>query len=121
MLRTMTRKGFARPSIAIVGAGSLGSALAVSLRAAGYPLKEIVSRAGKTSRHRARALARRVGARATVIGEKEISAGVVWLCVPDRDIRRCAESLAGMKGWDSKVALHSSGALESGELRALRR
>jgi predicted short-subunit dehydrogenase-like oxidoreductase (DUF2520 family) len=26
-----------------------------------------------------------------------------------------------MKGWDSKVALHSSGALESGELRALRR
>jgi predicted short-subunit dehydrogenase-like oxidoreductase (DUF2520 family) len=121
MLRTMTRKDLAKPTIAIVGAGSLGSALAVALRAAGYPLSEIVSRAGDASRRRARYLARRVGARATVLGQGEIRASIVWLCVPDREIRGCAESLARTKNWSARIVLHSSGALGSEELRALRR
>jgi predicted short-subunit dehydrogenase-like oxidoreductase (DUF2520 family) len=120
MLPTMTGSAAGRPKIAIVGAGSLGSALAVSLRAAGYKVSEIVSREGKVSRRRAKALARRVGAHAALVGDPEISASVVWLCVPDREIAWCAKSLAAW-GWKGRIALHSSGVLSSDELGPLRR
>jgi predicted short-subunit dehydrogenase-like oxidoreductase (DUF2520 family) len=120
MLPTMTGSAAGRPKIAIVGAGSLGSALAVSLRAAGYKVSEIVSREGKVSRGRAKALARRVGAHAALVGDTEISASLVWLCVPDREIAWCARSLAAWD-WKGRIALHSSGVLSSDELGPLRR
>jgi len=107
--------------IAIVGAGNLGSALAVSLREAGYAVSEIVSREGKSSRQRARALARRVGARATTASKPEISASVVWFCVPDQEIAACARDLAAAVSWQEKIAIHSSGALSSDELAVLAR
>jgi predicted short-subunit dehydrogenase-like oxidoreductase (DUF2520 family) len=93
----------------------------MSFRAARYTVSQIVSREGKLSLRRARALARRVGARATVLGKSEISADVVWLCVPDREIAGCASELATEASWLGKVAIHSSGALSSDELRLLRR
>lgn len=105
-------------TIAIVGAGSLGQALAVRLDEAGYRVKEVAGRGGASQR-RARALARRVGARAVVVGRDDIRASVVWLCVPDRAIRGCAEALAGNGDWVGRVVLHSSGALSSDELKAL--
>lgn len=109
-----------RPKIAIVGAGNLGSFLAVTLRAAGYQVSEIVSRAGSSPRQRARALARRVEARSVVAGESEISASVIWLCVPDGEIAACVRSLAAVN-WTGKIALHSSGAVSSDELAFLRK
>jgi predicted short-subunit dehydrogenase-like oxidoreductase (DUF2520 family) len=109
-----------RPKIAIVGAGKLGSALALSLRAAGYTVSEIVSRDRDSSRRRGRQLARRVGSRAVVVSTSEIAAQIVWLCVPDREIARCVRSLAGIN-WKGKIAFHSSGALGSESLAALRR
>ena len=108
-----------RPGIAIVGAGSLGSALALSLRAAGYRITEVLSRDRKSSRQKAHRLAGRVGASAASIGGAHSSAAVVWLCVPDREIAACARSLA-TTNWAGKVALHSSGALTSDELALLR-
>ena len=111
----------AKLRIAIVGPGSLGSALAISLRKAGYRISEVVSRAGKQSRQRARRLAKMVGARATTTNHSGLTAEVVWLCVPDREIAGCARSLLDRSSWEGKVALHSSGALSSHELRALRR
>jgi predicted short-subunit dehydrogenase-like oxidoreductase (DUF2520 family) len=93
----------------------------MSLRAAQYTVSEIVSREGKLSRRRARALARKIGARVTVLKRSEISADMVWLCVPDREIAGCARDLAGHISWQGKVALHSSGALSSEELAMLRR
>ena len=54
-----------KPKIAIVGPGSLGNALALSLREAGYRVTEVVSRRGEASRRRAQALARKIGATAT--------------------------------------------------------
>src|SRR5258708_33851937 len=45
-----------KPRVAIVGAGNLASALAVSLRAAGYRIELIVSRKPATSLRRARPL-----------------------------------------------------------------
>jgi len=111
----------ARLTIAVVGTGSLGSVLAVLLHEAGFRIREVVSRAGTASRRRARALAKRVGARALVIGDPGLTANVIWLCVPDREIASCARGLAAsIPDWKGRVVLHSSGALAGDELGVLR-
>lgn len=109
-----------RPTIAIAGPGSLGHALAISLHAAGYGICEIFSRPAEDSQRRARALSRKVRARSAVIGKDPSRADILWLCVPDREIRNCAALLARVGGWSKQVVLHSSGALASDELAALR-
>ncbi len=109
-----------KPSIAIIGPGNLGSALALALAQGGYKITEIVSREQRASQERARALARRVGARAATVSSARLEAGLVWFCVNDGAIASSARELASA-GWKGKIALHSSGALTSDELRALRR
>ncbi len=75
---------------------------------------------------RARALARRVGARAVNINRAVLDAEVLWFAVPDGEIRQAAESLArkaralSSKSFRARFAFHSSGALASGELAFLR-
>jgi len=49
-----------------------------------------------------------------------LQARLLWFCVPDSEISRAAKSLAGALEWRGRVALHSSGALASEELEALR-
>jgi predicted short-subunit dehydrogenase-like oxidoreductase (DUF2520 family) len=93
----------AKPSIGIVGAGNLGSALADFLQGAGYKVEVIKkSRRGVSRGPQARPLAK-----------------VVWFCVPDGEIARAAEAFAATSEWSGKIALHSSGALSSSELEAL--
>lgn len=110
-----------RPRITIVGAGNLGTALAMSLHRAGYLIDQIVSRNRGVSRRKGLALAKRVGARAVRIAVAAIDADVVWFCVPDDAIANVARSLAPRADWKGRVALHSSGALASDELAGLRR
>jgi predicted short-subunit dehydrogenase-like oxidoreductase (DUF2520 family) len=121
MLPGMSGSRSAKPDIAIVGAGNLASALAVSLRQAGYVIEQIVSRSGAASLRRARRLGREVGAGAVVAERAKIRAKIVWFCVPDVAIAAAAQSLAGASDWRGKVALHSSGALTSDELAVLRK
>ena len=109
-----------RSSIAIVGAGRLGSALAVQLKATGYRLSEIVCRSERTSKRRAQLLARRVGAVAVTIEQASLSSNIVWFCVPDARIAAAAQHFAG-RSWSGKVALHSSGVLASDALGMLRK
>ncbi len=109
-----------KPRIAIVGAGSLASALAVALHGAGYVIDQIVSRAPEASLRRARRLAGEVSASAVAAARAQIRAEVVWFCVPDAAIAGAADSLVGAADWRGKVALHSSGALTSDELAKLR-
>jgi predicted short-subunit dehydrogenase-like oxidoreductase (DUF2520 family) len=117
ILRAMRR----RVTIAIVGAGNLGTALAVALDKAGYRVREIVSRPASRSGRRARMLARKVGARLVVVGDSKLTSDVVWLCVPDREIAECARSLSlAIKDWTGKIVLHASGSLTSDELNVLR-
>jgi predicted short-subunit dehydrogenase-like oxidoreductase (DUF2520 family) len=111
----------AKPQIAIVGPGRLGSALAISLKRAGYEISEIVSRNNAGSKQRARSLARRVGARVSPGDNARLGADIVWFCVPDREIASASRQLASIVGWEGKTAFHSSGALASDELNALRR
>ena len=110
-----------RPRITIVGAGNLGAALAMSLQEAGYVIDQIVFRNSRASRRKAAVLAMRVGARAVAVAQATIDADVVWFCVPDDAIAEVARSLARKAAWTGRVALHSSGALTSDELAALRR
>jgi predicted short-subunit dehydrogenase-like oxidoreductase (DUF2520 family) len=110
-----------RPRITIVGAGNLGAALATSLHQAGYAIDQIMFRNGHASRRNARVLAKRVGARAAAISLAAIDADIVWFCVPDDVIANVAGSLAQKGDWKGRIALHSSGALTSDELVALRR
>jgi predicted short-subunit dehydrogenase-like oxidoreductase (DUF2520 family) len=109
-----------KPQIAIVGPGRLGTALALALRRAGYRLGEVVSRSTRAGPRPARdlGLAR---ARAATRKTAQLDAELVWFCVPDREIAAAARELAPATTWKGKFAFHSSGALASDELNALRR
>jgi len=107
--------------ITIIGAGNLGTALAVSLRRAGYVIESVVAHSRGASFKKAQKLAKQVGAVAAVGLPAALRSDVIWLCVPDGEIARAARALAGKIEWKGKVALHSSGALTSDELSALRR
>lgn len=107
-----------KSQIAIVGAGNLGTALAVSLREAGYVIDAVIARS-PASLPKARAVARRVDARA-ILDPAYIEAQWIWFCVPDSEIARAAVAFAERLPWKGKVALHSSGALTSDVLNSLR-
>lgn len=129
----MTRK----PTVAIVGAGSLATFLATALNDAGFTVTEIIARETPRSRRRARALAAKVGAQTVTAHSAALDATLLWFCVPDREIRGAASALAGhlaaraaahkKNGVPNKVpnkfrfAFHSSGALLSRELEPLRK
>ena len=109
-----------KPSVAIVGPGNFGRALAMAMRSAGIQVQVIVAPPRGRSLEKAKMLARQVRARATV-QPGEVKAELVWLCVPDSEIARAARSFAATGSWKGRVALHSSGALTSDELDPLRR
>jgi predicted short-subunit dehydrogenase-like oxidoreductase (DUF2520 family) len=109
----------AKPKIAIVGPGRLGSALAVELRRAGYNIREIVSRTKRGSQQRGREVAKRAGSRAATIKSARLDADLIWFCVPDDEIATSARELAQSTPWKKKLAFHSSGALASDVLRDL--
>ena len=110
----------AKPRVAIVGAGNLGSALALALGRAGYGVEAVIARSRGASLRKAKALAKQVGARAST-DLSDVRGGLIWFCVPDAEIALAARSLAGKIEWEGRVALHSSGALTSDELSVLRR
>jgi predicted short-subunit dehydrogenase-like oxidoreductase (DUF2520 family) len=88
--KTMT----AKPTIAIVGAGSLATFLAVALDDAGFTITEIVARDSPQSLRKARKLALKVGAQAVTANSAALDATLLWFCVPDREIRGAASALA---------------------------
>lgn len=108
-----------RLRVAIVGAGRLAGVLAPALRESGYLISEIISRNRRSSRQRARSLARKVAARAATIGGAALDADLLWICVPDREIRMAAKALAAAGKGRVRYVFHSSGALPSRELAPL--
>jgi predicted short-subunit dehydrogenase-like oxidoreductase (DUF2520 family) len=88
-----------RPSIAIVGAGRLGTALAKRLSEAGYLVKTLTRKSRRVS---------------------QVYAQVMWFCVPDAEIARVADSFSQLQ-WNGKFAFHSSGVLSSDALNTLRK
>lgn len=133
------------PSVAIVGSGNLATFLSISLNRAGFNVAEIISRDSPRSLRNARLLAAKVGAHGVTANSAKLNANLVWLCVPDREIRNAASALSKRlrslkkesareirdltlrektREHDSprvKFAFHSSGALSSRELEPLRK
>ena len=109
----------ARPRVAIVGAGNLGSALAVSLKRAGYVITAIVVRKGTKSIARARRLAKEVGAK-VLFDSSAVDSDIVWFCVPDSQIASAAALFARKVQRRGNVVFHSSGVFTSDELDIFR-
>jgi predicted short-subunit dehydrogenase-like oxidoreductase (DUF2520 family) len=86
------------PSFAIIGYGNVGRALVAALRKEGYVVDEVVRRTSKP----------------------RLTADVIWFCVPDKEIANAAKSVASPTDWRGKIAVHSSGALSTSELAALK-
>ncbi len=108
-----------KPTITIIGAGRLGSALARELQQSGYKIFEIVTR-GPSLKSPAKRLAKSIGAKLASFRKATLDADVIWFCVPDREIANTAASLAKRVIWKGKTAFHASGALSSDELDVLR-
>ena len=106
-------------TIAIIGAGRLGSSLARSLDEARYQITEIVCRQNPRSLAKAARLAREVKARVSFVRRAALDADVIWFCVPDSEIAAVAATLTG-RDLLSKIALHPSGVLSSDVLQCLR-
>jgi predicted short-subunit dehydrogenase-like oxidoreductase (DUF2520 family) len=111
----------AKPQIAIVGPGRLGSALSLALVKSGYRVNEIISRDSTGSQQRARQIARNTRSFTTTLKTANLDSDLVWFCVPDSEIAAAARALLQSAEWKDKVVFHSSGALASDELKSLRR
>jgi predicted short-subunit dehydrogenase-like oxidoreductase (DUF2520 family) len=87
-----------RPTIAILGRGRLGTALAKRLSEAGYSAKKLTRKSTRVT---------------------QLSPQVMWFCVPDAEIARVADTFSHLQ-WKGKFAFHSSGVLSSDALNSLR-
>ena len=85
-------------------------------------MDEIVSRSNPQSRQRAKTLAHRSEASAATLEQARFSTDVIWICVTDDAIAPVARTLARRNvDWRGKIVFHSSGALTSEELKALKK
>jgi len=87
-----------RLSIAVVGAGRLGTALAKRLSEAGYSAETLTGKSARVT---------------------QLAMDVIWFCVPDAEIERVADTFSQFQ-WKSKFTFHSSGVLSSDVLSSLR-
>ena len=99
-------EGAQTPSLAIIGAGRAGSALAIAAHEAGYVVAAVASRRGEV----ARLLADTVGAEAVATPlAAAASADLTLLAVPDGAITSVAAAIAA-----SGIALHGRGIVHLG-------
>ena len=129
------RKRKQKPEVVIIGAGRLGTALAVALAANGYSLRALVARRAESARKAAtllRKTATRLDAGVAAPAAKPIAAlaakqigllphaDLVLISVPDDQIAGVARELSELRFAHKPTALHTSGALSSEVLSPLR-
>lgn len=106
-------------TLAIVGAGRAGRALAAQLRALGWNIGAVITRHAATSRSAVRAIG---GGKAFAgLTVQILAADVVLMATPDDALAGVAGELAelGGKEWSGKVVLHVSGARSASVLAPL--
>lgn len=104
-------------SIAVIGVGRLGGALAIALSKSGYEVSQIVTRNYEKAKH----VADLIKPRPQIINSEEfekISADVIFIATQDNEIPTIVESLAERLEHLPYV-FHTSGALSSKILQAL--
>jgi len=112
--------------VAFIGAGALATGLARSLAAHGYKIREFVLRSSSSRTKikpdaQLKTLARELNARTSTFQNCTLDADIIWLAVPDDAIEGCAKRLASGRELQGKIAIHSSGALASDALAAMKR
>lgn len=107
-----------KPVLAVVGAGKVGSALAISLQKKGYPVAGVASRSFRSAQKLAAALGCPAFEKAPELTRR---AGLIFITTPDREIARTAKAIAEQGGFGpGQVVAHTSGAHAAGELQGVR-
>ena len=108
-----------KPSLTIIGAGRLGTAMAIALSSVGYPIHALVSRRRARLKHFARLLDE--GVSLLVLEELREVGELALITTPDDQLSSVAKHLNTMNVGKrrSRVALHTSGALSSKVLSPL--
>lgn len=115
-----------RCSVAVIGAGRLGTALARALATRGYAIEALVSRRLAHARRAQSLTGAPAGAQPLALAFSDVGRlppiDVLLVTTPDDAIETVATRLAAVPGADGRwpVALHASGALSSDALAALR-
>ncbi len=106
-----------KSSIAIIGAGKVGSALGILLQQKGYTMTAVASR----TKESAEQLANRLNCPVLSNQEAAARAELVFITTPDRSIAQVAAEIAGAGSlWPGQVVAHTSGAHPATELRGVR-
>lgn len=118
--------------VAIIGAGRLGTAIGLALKASGYQIEVVVTRRISAARHAARTFGPRTLA-LSALQLSKLSAGqhdrlnrcaLILIATPDDSISLTGELLAVLLKTSPsparRIALHTSGALSSDALNPLR-
>lgn len=110
-----------KPHVAIIGAGRLGTTLAVALSRKSYTITSLVARSVKSARKSATLLDEET----QVLAAKDLAslrpADVYLITTPDDQIARVAAQLARVETKRQPAALHTSGALSAEVLAPLRK
>lgn len=114
------RKIKEKSGVSIIGAGRLGTALAVALEARGYRIQSLVARDIKNARKAAALLDAKTDALAARQIRSLPQAALVLIAVPDDQIASVATKLSSLNPDRKPVVLHTSGALSSETLAPLR-
>ena len=117
----MAHRRLDKASITLIGAGNLAQALGPALNAAGYKIDFVAARETASSRRRAAMLARLLEAQTVSLNDAGPASDIIWICHTDDALAETAKLLARKPGWAGKIVLHSSGALSSDVLSALKR
>jgi predicted short-subunit dehydrogenase-like oxidoreductase (DUF2520 family) len=107
-------------SLAIVGAGRVGRALAFRLRVLGWKIGAVVSRTEAGARRAVRFIG--AGKACSGLTRLILASRVILIAVPDDQIAAVAQELAQICGEElrGKVVLHTSGAMDSSALDAVK-
>lgn len=109
-----------RGALAIIGAGRVGRALGRRLHELGWKIGAVVTRSEASARRAVRSVG--AGRARATLSRDILASRVILISTPDDAIMKVARELAriGAEELRGKVVLHTSGALDSTALRAVR-
>ena len=118
--RKRKEKSQASIDVSIIGAGRLGTALAIALEARGYRIRSVVARHAQSARKAAAHLDAGTGTFAAKQIGSLPQADLVLISTPDDQIASVVTKLSALNPGHKPVVLHTSGALSSEILAPLR-
>jgi predicted short-subunit dehydrogenase-like oxidoreductase (DUF2520 family) len=109
-------------SVSVIGAGRLGTALAIALISKGYSIQTVVTRHIRTARQAARLIGPNTVALTSARLAELAPSHIILITTPDDAIEAVAAEVSTSVKWSGRrcIALHTSGALSSELLNSLR-